>query len=71
MQVTLLHENPDGSACYSFDLTEEERNQLLSYGIIEALKAGLREGEKLTCDGHEIPEEGKDINESQSSMGNP
>ena len=63
MQVTLLHENSDGSACYSFDLTEEERNQLLSYGILEALKNGLKEGEKLTC-------EGKDI-ESQSSLGNP
>ena len=54
MQVTLLHENEDGSACYSFDLTEEERNQLLSYGILEALKNGIREGEKLTCEGGEI-----------------
>ena len=54
MEVKLLHENADGSACYSFDLTEEERNQLLSYGIIEALKAGLREGEKLTCHGEDI-----------------
>ena len=56
MQVTLLHENADGSACYSFDLTEEEREQLLCYGILEALKNGIKEGEKLTC-------EGKDINE--------
>lgn len=62
MQVTLLHENEDGSACYSFDLTDEERNQLLSYGIIEALKAAVREGERLTCNG-------KDIDESQSGMG--
>lgn len=54
MQVTLLHENKDGSACYSFDLTEEERNQLLSYGILEALKNGIREGEKLTCNGEEL-----------------
>ena len=61
MQVTLLHENEDGSACYSFDLTEEERNQLLSYGILEALKNGLREGEKLTCNGSEIPVEENDI----------
>ena len=61
MQVTLLHENSDGSACYSFDLTEEERNQLLSYGILEALKNGLREGEKLTCDGVETHVEGNDI----------
>ena len=54
MQVMLLHENSDGSACYSFDLTEEERNQLLSYGILEALKNGLREGEKLTCEGENV-----------------
>ena len=61
MQVTSLHENEDGSACYSFDLTEEERNQLLSYGILEALKNGIREGEKLTCEGNEIPVEGGEI----------
>lgn len=54
MLVTLLHENEDGSACYSFDLTEEERNQLLSYGILAALKNAVREGEKLTCQGEEI-----------------
>lgn len=54
MEVKLLHENEDGSACYSFDLTEEERNQLLCYGILEALKAAVREGEKLTCNGEEL-----------------
>ena len=56
MQVTLLHENSDGSACYSFDLTDQEREQLLCYGILEALKAGLREGEKLTCNGKDLDE---------------
>jgi len=56
MEVKLLHENEDGSACYSFDLTEQEREQLLCYGILEALKAGLREGEKLTCNGKEVDE---------------
>lgn len=54
MQVTLLHENSDGSACFSFDLTEEERNQLLRYGILEAIKNGIKEGEKLTCEGEDI-----------------
>ena len=54
VEVKLLHENADGSACYSFDLTEEERTQLLNYGILEAIKAGLREGEKLTCKGENI-----------------
>lgn len=54
MDVKLLHENDDGSACYSFDLTAEEAQALLSFGIMEAIKAGLREGEKLTCNGEEI-----------------
>ena len=54
MEVTLLHENEDGSACYMFDLTEEELNNLLNYGIMEAIKAGIREGEKLTCNGEEL-----------------
>lgn len=54
MNVNLLHENDDGSACYSFDLTAEERDALLRFGIIEALKASIREGEKLTCEGEDI-----------------
>jgi hypothetical protein len=54
MEVTLLHENSDGSACYSFDLTEEEKNSLICFGILEALKAGIKEGEKLTVEGEEV-----------------
>jgi hypothetical protein len=57
MQVTLLHENTDGGACYNFDLTKEEQESLLKFGILEAIKLAIREGEKLTC-------EGEDINES-------
>ena len=56
MQVTLLHENSDGSACYSFDLTKEEQDMLLRYGILEALKNAIKEGEKLTCEGKEVDE---------------
>lgn len=56
MEVKLLHENSDGSACYSFDLTEEERTSLLTFGILEALKAAIKEGEKLTCEGKELNE---------------
>lgn len=58
MNVNLLHENDDGSACYSFDLTVEERKALITYGIMEALKASIREGEKLTCEGEDIDLEG-------------
>lgn len=56
MLVTLLHENSDGSACYSFDLTKEEQDMLLRYGILEALKNAIKEGEKLTCEGEEVDE---------------
>ena len=56
MLVTLLHENSDGSACYSFDLTKEEQDMLLRYGILEALKNAVKEGEKLTCEGKELDE---------------
>ena len=56
MLVTLLHENSDGSACYSFDLTKEEQDMLLRYGILEALKNANKEGEKLTCEGEELDE---------------
>ena len=61
MEVNLLHENQDGSACYSFDLTEEEQQQLLRYGILEAIKNGIREGKKLTCEGNEVPVEGNEV----------
>jgi hypothetical protein len=63
MQVTTLHENTDGSTCVMFDMTQEEHIALLSYGILEALKAGIREGEKLQCEGEDL--------ESKSGMGNP
>jgi hypothetical protein len=56
MEVKLLHENTDGSACFSFDLTKDEQEALLSYGLLAALKAALREGEKLTCEGEDINE---------------
>jgi hypothetical protein len=53
----LIRENEDGSADYAFDLTKEEQADLIKFGILEALKAGIKAGEQLTC-------EGKDINES-------
>ena len=55
MEVTLIRENPDGSASYTFDMTDDERLQLLNLGIITALKLGI--------------EEGKKYDDSQASMG--
>jgi hypothetical protein len=46
MNVILLKEHEDGSATYSFDMTIEERETLLSLGILTALKNGLEEGKK-------------------------
>jgi hypothetical protein len=56
MQVTTIQEHTDGSATIMFDMNKEEHDALLSYGILEALKAGIRAGEKLTCEGENIDE---------------
>jgi hypothetical protein len=50
MNVLLLEEHDDGSATYTFDLTIEERDTLLSLGIITALKNGIKEGKKYVGD---------------------
>jgi hypothetical protein len=50
MNVILLKEHEDGSATYSFDMTLEERETLLSLGIITALKKGIEEGSKYVGD---------------------
>jgi hypothetical protein len=46
----MLEEHEDGSATYSFDMTLEERETLLSLGIITALKNGIKEGSKYVGD---------------------
>lgn len=54
MNVEFIKENSDGSMSYAFDLTPEEAESLLRLGIIEALKAGIREGDKLKVDGEDV-----------------
>ena len=54
MNVELIRENEDGSASYSFDLTAEEAASLILVGILEALKAGIREGDKLKVEGEDV-----------------
>jgi len=46
MEVKLQKENEDGSAIYTFDMSDEERLYLLNLGIITALKKGIEEGKK-------------------------
>ena len=47
MELVLIKENEDGSATYQFDMTDDERLQLLNLGIITALKMGIEEGRKF------------------------
>ena len=46
MEVSLLKENEDGSADYTFDLKAEERGFLMRWAIIEALKRAIEEGKQ-------------------------
>ena len=50
MNVIMLEEHEDGSATYTFDLTNEERDILLSLGIMTAIKNGIQEGKKYVGD---------------------
>lgn len=65
MQVTLIKENDDGSANYSFDLTKEEEQSLIRMGILAALKEAIRLGDEL-----KVVEE-EENEQSTDSLGNP
>jgi len=54
VNVNLIKEHEDGSASYQFDLTAEEAQSLLSFGILEAFKSMIREGERLIVEGEDI-----------------
>lgn len=64
MQVTLIKENSDGSANYSFDLTKDEEQSLIRMGILAALKEAIRLGDEL-----KVVEE-EDNEQSTDSLGN-
>jgi hypothetical protein len=64
MQVTLIKENSDGSANYSFDLTREEEESLIRAGIMAALREAIRLGDELKV----VEEENNE--QSTDSMGN-
>jgi len=57
VNVNLIKEHENGDATYQFDLTADEAQSLLTFGILEAIKAGLREGERLTVEGNELNED--------------
>lgn len=54
MNIHLIEEHEDGSATYRFEMSEYERDSLMSFAIIEALKRGIEEGKK------HVPPEGED-----------
>ncbi len=54
MNVNLIKEHENGDATYQFDLTADEAQSLLTFGILEAIKAGIREGDRLTVEGDEL-----------------
>ena len=54
MNVELIKEHENGDATYSFELTNDEAKALLSLGILEAIKAGIRRGDKLTVEGVDL-----------------
>ena len=58
MNVNLIKEHENGDATYQFDLTPEEAQALLSYGILEAIKAGIRSGETITVEGVDLEDIG-------------
>jgi hypothetical protein len=54
MRVKLIKENEDGSASYLFDLEADEADSLLRLGILEAIKAGIRDGDLLKVEGEDV-----------------
>ena len=57
MEVKLIRENPDGSADFSFDMTDKEKEALLCLGILTALKKGIEEGKQYMAEKGEISDQ--------------
>ncbi len=62
MEVKLIRDNPDGSADYSFDMTEKEKEALLCFAILTGIKNGIEEGKKYMAG------EQQDGNEDSSTL---
>jgi hypothetical protein len=50
MDLKLVKEHEDGSATYTFDMSDEERLALLHLGIITALERGIESAKKYRDD---------------------
>ena len=47
IDVSLLKENADGSAVFSFELSEDMKDALLRFGIMKAIEAGIEASKEL------------------------
>ena len=47
IDVELLKENEDGSAVYSFNLSEDMKDAFVRFGIMQAIKAGIEAAKEL------------------------
>jgi hypothetical protein len=63
MEVKLIRENPDGSADFSFDMTDKEKEALLCLGILTGIKRGIEEGKLYMTE-----EQQQDGNEDSSTL---
>ena len=50
IDVELLKENEDGSAVYSFNLSEDMKDAFVRFGITQAIKAGIEAAKELQPD---------------------
>ena len=50
IDVELLKENEDGSAVYSFNLSEDMKDAFVRFGIMQAIKAGIEAAKDLHPD---------------------
>lgn len=63
MEVKLIRENSDGSADFSFDLSDKEKEALLCLGILTGIKRGIEEGKLYMTE-----EQQQDGNEDSSTL---
>ena len=63
MEVKLIRENSDGSADFSFDMTDKEKEALLCLGILTGIKRGIEEGKKYMAE-----QEQQNGNEDSSTL---
>ena len=50
INVSLLKENADGSAVFSFELSEDMKDALLRFGIVKAIEEGIEASKELHPD---------------------